>query len=41
MRKYDLHTKFIQNSINIIGYINTIKEKTHTIISMDTEKVSD
>lgn len=39
MRKYDFHLKFIQNSINITDYINTIKEKTHTIISIDTEKV--
>lgn len=39
MRKYDFHIKFIQNSINIIDYSNTITEKTHTIISIDTEKV--
>lgn len=28
----------MQNLINVIHYINTIKEKSHMIISIDTEK---
>jgi hypothetical protein len=29
----------IQNSINIIHYINKLKDKNHMIISLDAEKV--
>jgi hypothetical protein len=31
----------IQKCINVIHYINKLKEKTHMIISLDTEKVFD
>jgi hypothetical protein len=31
----------IQKSINVIHYINKLKNKNHTIISLDTEKAFD
>ena len=31
----------ICNSINLIHYISTVKNKTHTIISVDAEKAFD
>jgi hypothetical protein len=31
----------IQNSINVIHYINKIKEKNHMIVSLDAEKAFD
>lgn len=43
MTKWDLYQKWfnIQKSMNVIHYINRIKDKKHMIISIDAENALD